>query len=258
MSESTQSELVVVEPDASAAIVAADPQSVVDAFANYQQIQSALDKAMPDCIMDIQGKKFRKKQYWRAIATAFNLKLSLQSERREVIENGDWGYLVEYRATASNGRTCDGDGACFASEKTDRNGKPTAMQTEHNVRAHAHTRAKNRAIADLVGFGEVSAEEVTKDERSLRSTRATLTSVQRKTLATAVVKKSERLLDHAADEQIKGAPQDDESMQFALKKATAARLNIATCGRDDVDAFLATIDLAVLNGDGTIQFFEVA
>jgi hypothetical protein len=34
------------------------------------------------------------------------------------------------------------------------------MLTLHNVRAHACTRAKNRAISDLVGFGEVSAEEL--------------------------------------------------------------------------------------------------
>lgn len=30
----------------------------------------------------------------------------------------------------------------------------------HNIEAHAFTRATNRAIADLVGFGEVSAEEI--------------------------------------------------------------------------------------------------
>ena len=32
--------------------------------------------------------------------------------------------------------------------------------TVHNVRSHAHTRAFNRAVSNLVGFGEVSADEL--------------------------------------------------------------------------------------------------
>jgi hypothetical protein len=37
------------------------------------------------------------------------------------------------------------------------------MQTVHNVRGHAHTRAFNRAVSNLVGFGEVSADEIPPD-----------------------------------------------------------------------------------------------
>src|SRR5690606_7655023 len=37
-------------------------------------------------------------------------------------------------------------------------------QTIHNIKAHANTRAKNRAILDLVGLGEVSAEEIVGDD----------------------------------------------------------------------------------------------
>jgi hypothetical protein len=36
--------------------------------------------------------------------------------------------------------------------------------TEHNVRSHAHTRAFNRAVSNLCGFGEVSAEEMTRED----------------------------------------------------------------------------------------------
>jgi hypothetical protein len=142
---------------ASSMIVSADPTAVVEAFAKYKEIQSALDRAMPDCIQNIRGKMFRKKMYWRAIATAFNLSLELVKEDRT--EDGeDWGWLVTYRATAPNGRHADGDGSCFASEKS------SGQDSVHNVRAHAHTRAKNRAVADLVGFGEVSAEEMPHDD----------------------------------------------------------------------------------------------
>jgi len=143
-------------------VIVASASDTVAAIKTYQQIQKALDESLEGSMMKIQGKDFRKKVYWRGVAVAFNLTLELVKEERQDIGN-DWGYLVTYRATAANGRSADGDGACFASEKTDRDGNPTSMQTEHNVRSHAHTRAKNRAISDLVGFGEVSAEEMTFD-----------------------------------------------------------------------------------------------
>lgn len=136
-------------------------QEVVVALRNYQDLQKALDKSMPDQLIDIRGRQFRKKGYWRAIRTAFNLNLECAKEERIEVnsEHGpDWGYIVTYRAMAPNGAIADGDGCCMASEKTDRQGKIIA--TEHNVRSHAHTRAFNRAVSNLVGFGEVSAEEV--------------------------------------------------------------------------------------------------
>jgi len=43
---------------------------------------------------------------------------------------------------------------------------------EHDVYALAHTRAKNRAIADLIGGGEVSAEEI-ESEQGLAKTDTT-------------------------------------------------------------------------------------
>jgi hypothetical protein len=154
MTASTEipSEVVVIDPQ-ERAMVRAAPGDVVDAFSEYQKIQQALDNAMPDCLMQIQGRAFRKKSYWRAIATAFNLTVTLNGEER-VEHEGDWGYVVVYTAAASNGRSADGDGACFAIEKGRGQG------TVHNVRAHAHTRAYNRAVSNLVGFGEVSAEEM--------------------------------------------------------------------------------------------------
>src|SRR5690606_30751692 len=48
----------------------------------------------------------------------------------------------------------DADGSCSFDEKVEK------QRTIHNIRAHAITRAKNKAILDLVGFGEVSAEEI--------------------------------------------------------------------------------------------------
>ena len=119
------------------------------ALTAYRELQGALDRAMPEQIMNIKGRPFRKKGYWRAIRTAFNLNVACVRE-----EADDYGWRVVYRATTPNGRFADGDGSCEYEEKAE------GQDTEHNVRAHAHTRAFNRAVSNLVGFGEVSAEEI--------------------------------------------------------------------------------------------------
>lgn len=188
------------------------------ALQKYKELQDALDKAMPDAIMDLEGRKFRKKSYWRAVATAFNLTVEMIDEAREVVSvfadgRENFGWRTTYRATATlpNGTTRSvlGDGSCFAVEKARRFRCPHPEEsgrravdvgatgsysgrslhfphescpdfdpefqyrvlppqaTEHNIRSHAHTRAFNRAISNLVGFGEVSAEEVARDETGL-------------------------------------------------------------------------------------------
>lgn len=133
------------------------PMSMGNTFHAYTSMQKEIDKAMPDQIMTIQGRQFRKKGYWRAVRAAFSLKVWCVSEER-IESDGTWGYSVLYRAEGRNGMSADGDGVCMASEK--RGGQATV----HNVRSHAHTRAFNRAVSNLVGFGEVSAEEVERDE----------------------------------------------------------------------------------------------
>jgi len=178
-------------------------QQMVQALEAYRDLQNALDKSMPDQVMTLDGKPFRKKGYWRAIAVAFNLTVDLIEERREtsgVFEDGrdNFGYVVTYRATSPGGRSVTGDGSCFAVEKARRfkcphpqpdNSRRTihfpqescpdydpnfqwktlpAQATEHNIRSHAQTRAFNRAVSNLVGFGEVSAEEVDRDDRDER------------------------------------------------------------------------------------------
>lgn len=137
---------------------------MVQALKDYRELQTALDESMPDQLMTLDGRPFRKKGYWRAIAVAFNLTVEPTTDpqhERSMIghlddESENYVYTVSYRATAPNGRSAIGDGACAAAEK--QRGRMKA--TEHNVRSHAHTRAFNRAVSNLVGFGEVSAEEV--------------------------------------------------------------------------------------------------
>ena len=174
----------------------------------YRELQKALDASMPDQIMSIGDRQFRKKGYWRAVAVAFNLSVEPVEERREVaglFDDGreNFGYLVTYRAVARGGRASTGDGSCFAVEKAAKfrcphpqEGNPNRSQhfphercpdydpmfrwqalpdqaTEHNVRSHAHTRAMNRAVSNLCGFGEVSAEEMERDDDDTTGSRPT-------------------------------------------------------------------------------------
>jgi len=187
-------EVAVVRPTISRALVS--PEDAVKAWEDYQALAS---KICTDAdVQDIGGKQFKKKSFWRKLDKFFGLSLELINEREDVknvlirkvkeertgkgggkymkdvtyVEYYPKDYTPEvngneqlkvtfvitavYRAKAPNGQYIDGDGTCDTWES----GYPDSM---HNVRATAHTRAKNRAIADLVGFGEVSAEEVRDD-----------------------------------------------------------------------------------------------
>lgn len=130
-----------------------DPMAAQAAIAEYEALKAAIIR--PGDVQKIQGRDFLKKSFWRRVATCFGLSLELVSETRGHDEKGGLFYSVIYRAVAPNGRVMTADGYCSQSEQG-RGGWP-----EHNVRATAHTRAKNRAISDLVGGGEVSADELT-------------------------------------------------------------------------------------------------
>lgn len=160
MPKKSDKESVSLEKVAPSPLPVFSGQQMAGAFQAYKALQAELDKAMPDQIMTIQGKKFRKKAFWRAVRMSFNLQVECTSDKRVQYSDSEWGYEATYRATAPNGSTADGDGSCTREEKS----KGRMQATVHNVRSHAHTRAMNRAISNLVGFGEVSAEEVNRDE----------------------------------------------------------------------------------------------
>jgi len=150
-----ESNALVVAPDSVLPVFGGAQMG--QALTAYKDLQRALDDGMPECIMEIQGRKFRKKSYWRAVATAFNLNVECVKEERQQT-NGTFVYRATYRATTPSGRTADGDGACSSAEKS------VKQATEHNVRSHCHTRAFNRAVSNIVGFGEVSAEEMDRED----------------------------------------------------------------------------------------------
>lgn len=143
---------------------------------NYQKLVEALLDETD--YQKISGKNAKKKSAWRKLATAF--KISDEIVNEQLIFDDVDGQIVSARykvkATLPNGRSTIGVGVCSIYDKIRYNGTakyPADKETpshfvlrgrfshaEHDVPSTAHTRAKNRAIADLIGAGEVSAEEL--------------------------------------------------------------------------------------------------
>lgn len=139
-------------------IRALDIDQLVDAFRDYQAM---IPRLLDDSDYQGTGKdRFKKKSAWRKIATAFDLDVVRVSE---TVERDDSGQPIRamaiYRAIAPSGRQMDGDGYCSIDESRFSSSRGR-QKLENDLRATATTRAKNRAIADLIGAGEVSAEEV--------------------------------------------------------------------------------------------------
>lgn len=131
---------------------------LAESFAEYQSLLPKLLDASDYQDAGSDG-KFVKKSGWRKIATAFDLDVELISEEVERDPNGRiLRSKHTARATAPSGRVMEADGYCTADEFTGR--RANNPKLENDLRGTAATRAKNRAISDLVGMGEVSAEEV--------------------------------------------------------------------------------------------------
>jgi hypothetical protein len=134
-----------------------DADQLVESFSEYQGLLPRILDAS-DYQQAEAGKRFVKKSGWRKIATAFDLDVQILAEE---VERDDDGRILRAkttaRATAPSGRVMDGDGYCTINEFTGR--RATNPKLENDLRGTAATRAKNRAISDLVGMGDVSAEE---------------------------------------------------------------------------------------------------
>lgn len=100
-------------------------------------------------------KRSPKKSAWFKLGRAFNVRTKIVEKEFTLTKTGatqEAYYII--RAELPNGRTVESDGSCSRLEK----GKKEA--TSHTIRSTAKTRATNRAIGELIGAGEVSAEEL--------------------------------------------------------------------------------------------------
>lgn len=135
------------------------PQAAKIAWQSYQELcRAILDTSdFVQIPRFVKGKgmlttPFKLKSAWRKLATAFNLSSEVIKEERVDYEKY-FVVKIVVRTTAPNGRFVDGTGACASNERN-------FAHVEHDVRAQAETRAKNRSISDMIGGGEVSAEEM--------------------------------------------------------------------------------------------------
>lgn len=133
-------------------IVTPNVEATKNVMRQFQQLkENVLDD---NDIVIIQGKKFIKRSGWRKIALAFNITTEIKSIEREKTEDN---YIVRVtaRAIAPNGRVSEEIGISEMKEFTG-----NLKGTMHNIESKAVTRAINRAISNLVGGGELSAEEI--------------------------------------------------------------------------------------------------
>ena len=159
-------------PTTSSSFDLVDVESAKEFMDNYQAVCKALLDSSDFQKITIMGKPtaFKKKSAWRKIATAFNI--SDDIEKKEVIRDENYQIISAtfvVRATAPNGRYGMGTASCSIFDKIKAKDKemPSNFElrkrfnnAENDVIGTAHTRAKSRAISDLVGMGEVSAEEM--------------------------------------------------------------------------------------------------
>jgi len=129
-----------------------------EAMTHYQRISHALIDPAKD-MQDIGTGKFPKRSAFQKLANAYRVSTEIVSDETDYDPDGQMiRARVRVRATHPDGRYQEGDGRCHILERGER--KASDPKTEHDVHGTAVTRAKNRAIGDLIAFGAVSAEEV--------------------------------------------------------------------------------------------------
>ncbi len=138
-------------------VIAPNIAQAASAIKRFEQFKT--DVLSPTDIVKIKDKQFLKKSAWRKLALALGLSDELVSVERTPPSGkdseGSYSYRVMVRVFhAPTGRSSIGIAVAAFDEKK------TWAHAEHDLLALAHTRAKNRGISDLVGGGEVSAEEM--------------------------------------------------------------------------------------------------
>jgi len=143
-----------------AILMPVDPESARRAMDAYQATTAAI--LQPSDWQGAAGRpgSFVKKSGWRKISKAYRLSAEIRAVHVERDSEGQptKAHAVVRAVHVPSGQFQDGDGYCDVSEPrfADARGR---LKLENDLRATATTRAKNRAIADLVGMGAVSSEE---------------------------------------------------------------------------------------------------
>jgi hypothetical protein len=127
------------------------PEQAAEEWARFEALKSKLLKE--EDYQSIAGKRYIKRSGFRKIAVYFGLSDRILEQERIDRNDDSFSWRIVVEVEAPNGRISTGVGACDSSERR-------FAHVEHDVYAIAHTRAKSRAISDMVAGGAVSAEEM--------------------------------------------------------------------------------------------------
>jgi len=165
---------IVLPEQADRAVVPVDVERLVAIVDAFDKFKSMVLKPSDFWLDRKENKRRVKKSGWLKYALACNLNLEKVDEREVDKEtppgSGNWVtvYHFDYRAIAQTGRYAEASGSASTAERED-SGKMI-----HDTRSLAQTRAMNRAISNLVGGGEVSAEEIMTSRKRVDSQQRTV------------------------------------------------------------------------------------
>jgi len=136
-------------------VAPADIERVLEAMRRFEEFKRRALEPTDFVMLEVNGEKrpYVKKSGWAKYALACDISLELRDERVETRPDGSTVYHFTYRAVAPNGRYADAVGSASTKERG-------FAHPDHDARALAQTRAQNRAISNLIGGGELSAEEL--------------------------------------------------------------------------------------------------
>ena len=136
----------------------ASPHDLVDSMKTFEMIKKGLLIIDHDTY-EISGKNGPEnriaKSGWRKLALAFGISDEIIHEEYivdDTVEPPHMVWHIRVRVSAAGGRTVEGIGTASSKERK-------FSHIEHDLHALAHTRAKSRAIADMLGSSDKIYEE---------------------------------------------------------------------------------------------------
>lgn len=196
---------IILPEQADGAVVPIDVEQLVALVDAFDKFKSMVLKPSDFWLDTRENKRRVKKSGWLKYALACNLNLEKVDEREVDKEvppgSGNWVtiYHFDYRAISMMGRYAEGSGSASTSERA------SSDKMIHDTRSLAQTRAMNRAISNLVGGGEVSAEEVMTSRKRVDSKQRTVKKKPKKKTTTKTL------------EETPQADPEEERVQTTLK-----------------------------------------
>lgn len=176
---SEQAALARADPDGggiSMPVPIVDPETFKKNYQRFEEMRNSIlarptkdpktgREVKPGDVVERQdGMAFIRASGWRKLRLAFGLNTHIVGKDRIPIEDGHALYRVEVEVTAKGGMVTSASAVCTTKEIIDKSkGKVDRSQAEHWAFAMAETRAKSRAIAEMLGGGTVSTEELEAD-----------------------------------------------------------------------------------------------